>query len=325
MSRNRTAATGDAPSGAHAPGRRASDRAASRVAFLTTDLDDYFVTDDDLALEPLRRRGIQVEYARWREPVDWSAFDLVVIRSPWDYQRFPEDFLETLDTIRTATGLANPLPLIEWNLNKTYLRELAAAGIPVVPTAWRDVLEPGGLPALFRELGSEELVLKPAVGASGEDTLRVPAARATAMERELLALFGHRPFMAQPFLADVLEEGESSVIWLDGDVSHGIRKTPPPGEFRSQEEHGGHVEAVPVEGSLAEAAAAAARFVADLNRRLLGGPAPPPLYGRVDFLPSSAGWLLGELELVEPALYLRMDPGAPDRFADTIARRLATD
>lgn len=294
-----------------------------RVAFLTTDLAEYFVTDDELAFGPLRHRGIDVTLVPWREPAEWAAYDLVVVRSPWDYQRHTVAFLETLARIDTTTRLENAFELMRWNLRKTYLNDLAAAGIPVVPTLWSDGLGPGALVSFFRDLGTEELVVKPAVGAAGEDTFRVREDAAPAMQAELLETFRDRPLMAQPFVGGVLDRGESSVVWMGGAVSHGVRKTPPAGEFRSQEEHGGHVEGIPVEGSLADAAARVARFLEDLGRRLSAGAAPlPPLYGRVDFLPGPDGWLLGELELVEPSLYLRLDEGAPARLADSIVERL---
>lgn len=300
-----------------------ADGSTPRVAFLTTDLADYFVTDDELAFAPLRDRGIDITLVRWRDAVDWGDYDLVVVRSPWDYQRYPEAFVETLSRIDAVTRLENPLGLIRWNLRKTYLDELAVAGIPVVPTLWHHGLEPGDLSRFFDRLDTREIVLKPAVGAAGEDTFRVPAGTGTGLESELLDVFRGRAMMVQPFLRDVLEHGESSVVWMNGAVSHGLRKTPPPGEFRSQEEHGGHVEGIAVDGTLAGAAARVAAFVEGLGRRLANGDGKgPPLYGRVDFLPGPDGWLLGELELVEPALYLRLDDGAPARFADSILARL---
>lgn len=286
-----------------------------RVAFLTTELDRRYVTDDHLVLPHLSGRGIDACFVRWREHHDWASYDLVVVRSTWDYQRHLDAFLRTLTTIATATRLENPLPLQRWNVRKTYLRDLDAEGVPVVPTVWLDGLEPGGLACLFDALGAAELVLKPVVGSSGEDTYRVHARDAAARERELLRAFGSRALMVQPFLPAVLDRGESSVVWVDGALSHALRKVPRQGEFRSQEEHGGRVERIAPGPALTRAAARVAEAVA--------GRAPrPPLYARADFLPDGDDWLLGELELVEPSLYLRVDAEAPARFAAAIAARL---
>lgn len=289
--------------------------ASRRVALLTTSLAPEYVTDDHLVVPLLAERGIQASFVRWREHLDWTTYDLVVVRSTWDYQRHLEDFLETLTTIAAVTRLENPLPLQRWNVRKTYLRDLASEGIPVVPTVWSEGLAPGDLARLLEEVGAGDLVLKPVVGASGEDAFRIRADAAADREPELLATFGGRPLMIQPFLSGVLDRGESSVVWVDGEVSHALRKIPRRGEFRSQEEHGGIPERIALEPALSSAAAAVAEAVARRSPR-------SPLYGRVDFLPGPDGWLVGELELVEPSLYLRLDPGAARRLADAIVRRV---
>ena len=286
-----------------------------RVALLTTSLGPDYVTDDHLVVPRLSEHGIDASFVRWREHHDWGFFDLVVVRSTWDYQRHLDDFLDTLATIHAATRLENPLRLHRWNIRKTYLRDLEAEGVPIVPTTWKDHLVPGDLRRLFDRIGAAELVLKPVVGASGEDAFRVRAEESTRREPELLTVFGSRPVMAQPFLSGVLEAGERSVVWIDGQVSHALRKRPRSGEFRSQEEHGGGVERVDLDPQLAAAAAPVAEAVARRSPR-------PPLYARADFLPGPAGLLVGELELVEPSLYLRLDDAAPARLAEAIATRL---
>lgn len=286
-----------------------------RVGLLTTSLAPDYVTDDHLVIPLLAERGIDASFVRWRETRDWASYDLVVVRSTWDYQRHLDHFLGTLATIHAATRLENPLLLHRWNVRKTYLRDLEAEGVPVVPTTWRDHLAPGDLPRLFDRIGSAELVLKPVVGASGEDAFRVREEESVRRERELLDVFGSRPIMAQPFLSGVLEAGERSVVWIDGRVSHAFRKRPRPGEFRSQEEHGGVVERIELDPQLAAAAAPVAEAVARRSPR-------PPLYARVDFLPGPTGLLVGELELVEPSLYLRLDHDAPRRLAEAIETRL---
>lgn len=286
-----------------------------RIALLTTALGPEYVTDDHLIVPLLAERGIEGSFVRWRERHDWAAYDLVVVRSTWDYQRHLDDFLRTLTTIAATTRLENPLPLHRWNVRKNYLRDLEAEGVPVVPTVWRERLAPGDLVRLFEEIGTADLVVKPVVGSSGEDAFRIRAEEAADREPELLAIFDGRALMAQPFLSGVLEIGERSVVWIDGEVSHAFSKVPSPGEFRSQEEHGGLVERIELEPALSDAAALVAEAVARRSAR-------SPLYARVDFLPGLDRWLVGELELVEPSLYLRLDPNAPRRLADAIARRL---
>ena len=123
-----------------------------RCAFLTLDDPSGYVIDDDLAYEPLRELGWGVELVPWRRPaVAWDAYEAVVIRSTWDYTDDPDSFVAVLGDIeRTGTLLFNGLDLVRWNLQKTYLRDLAARGVPVVPTVWRERLRPGELPSLLR-------------------------------------------------------------------------------------------------------------------------------------------------------------------------------
>ncbi|HEX9794883.1 MAG TPA: hypothetical protein VGC54_12950, partial [Planctomycetota bacterium] len=239
---------------------------------------------------------------------DWSRFDVVVIRSPWDYQDRPQQFLAVLAEIeRQGARLENPLELVRWNLDKGYLRELAARGVPIVPTVWRDRLTPGALPGLFAEIGAEEIVIKPRVGANADGAFRIDRAAAPARVVELEAYYAGRALQAQPFLPAIVAEGEFSLFWFAGESSHAILKTPAAGDFRVQEEHGGLIRAVPPEPALR---AAGARALAALG--------PAPLYARADFVRAAGApetFLLMEFELIEPALYLRMDPGAPEHFA----------
>src|SRR5689334_14121352 len=144
-------------------------------AFLTLDAPEGWVTDDELAQEPLRALGWEVTTLPWNRPgVDWSRFEAVVIRSTWDYHKRLDEFLATLETIdRSGARLANPLDLVRWNVRKTYLRDLEDRGLPVVPTLWAAGPDEDRLRGLFDELGTDEIVLKPVVSASAYDTFRV--------------------------------------------------------------------------------------------------------------------------------------------------------
>ncbi len=285
-----------------------------RCAFLSTDRLDGFVCDDDLAIEPLRALGWSVESLPWRAPrVEWRRFDAVVIRSTWDYQHDPRAFLAALERIAASgTLLQNPLELVGWNLHKSYLGDLAAAGIPTVPTIFGRALESGRLGALFEELRSDEIVLKPTVSANAGDTLRLARGAPAPALRRALTAFAEREFMAQPFLPSVVEEGEYSAVLFDGKHSHSLLKRPRAGDFRVQEEHGGSIAPV----SRAEVAAAAEHIMHALPS--------VPLYARADFARDAAGGLLlMELELIEPALYFRIDAAAARRFARALDLRAA--
>jgi len=286
-----------------------------RCAFLTMADRAGYVIDDDLAEAPLAALGWRVDTVPWDRPgVAWERYEAVVVRSCWDYHRRPEEFLAVLERI-VASGarLENDLALIRWNLAKSYLADLAARGVAIVPTLWRPRLAAGELDGLFAALASEEIVVKPVVAASAEGAFRLDRRSLRRRRGEVEEYFAQRALMAQPLARAVLDEGEHSLFYFAGELSHAVVKTPRPADFRSQEEHGGAVRLAHPDGHLRAAGAAA---IAALPR--------PPLYARVDLVRANAGgglWLM-ELEAIEPSLYLRMDPAAPGRFARALVSRM---
>ena len=278
-------------------------------AFLTMDDADDFVVYDRDAVAPLTALGWSVDEVPWRSGADWSAYDLVVVRSPWDYHDTPAEFFDVLEDIDRQTRLENPLPVMRWNVEKTYLRDLEAAGVLTVPTVWLDGLTADGLADAVRQWGGGEVVAKPQVSANADGTFRL-ADEPDAWAEALSTLAG-RPSMVQPFLRSVEQEGEFSVFAFGGDVSHAILKTPATGDFRVQEEHGGRIRAVsPGDDLLAITRAALAAVP---SKR-------PLLYARVDAVRQPDGSLaVMELELIEPSLYFPYGPGSAARFAAALA------
>lgn len=300
-----------------------------RCAFLSLDDPTGFVIDDDLAREPLRELGWSVETVPWRSPAAWGAFDAVVIRSPWDYQDDSSSFLAVLERIEASgTPLFNRLDLVGWNLRKTYLRDLASLGVSVVPTLWREQIRPGDLAGLFAEIGTDEIVIKPVIGANADGAFRLERQESTTRAPEVEAYYSERAAMVQPFVRSVLREGEYSIFYFDGEYSHAIVKTPKAADFRVQEEHGGLIRPIEPASDLL----AFGQSVVDRLRELPGSPEtagsnaaalPLPLYARVDLVRSDDGETLQlmELELIEPALYFRTDPESAGRFARALDRR----
>lgn len=280
-----------------------------QCAFLTLDERGDFVIDDEHAVEPLERLGWRVSTLSWRQSsVPWSEFDAVVIRSTWDYWDDVPAFLETLKRIDRATRLENPLSLVHWNLAKTYLQDLHGQGVPIVPTLFRERLCEGDLAACARELGSDDLVVKPVIGANGQDAFRLAPGDDPVRLADIAGRFRGRGCLVQRFMPAILSEGEYSLFYFSGALSHAILKVPAQGEFRSQEEHGSQILPVAPEPELREAADRAMAVVS-----------PTPLYGRIDFVrDETGGFVVMELELIEPSMYLRTDPGAPERFARAV-------
>lgn len=278
-----------------------------KCAFLTTDNLEGYVVDDELAYPALQELGWTVDTVSWRTPnADWDDYEAVIIRSPWDYQNDPDAFLDVLATIdRSKARLANPLSLVRWNLRKIYLRDLRDKSVPIVPTIWEERLQANRLPALFDALQSEEIVLKPVISASAEHTYPIKREQVGEQLARLLTVFQNRAFMAQPFMPAIVSEGEFSLFHFGGDYSHTILKTPKAHDFRVQEEHGGLIQAVaPPTALLASTKSLYQLFD------------PQPLYARADYVRTKGeSFALMELELIEPALYFRMDAGAAGRFA----------
>lgn len=280
-----------------------------KCAFLTLDETGDHVIDDEHAIEPLNELGWQVSTIPWRQSNrPWSDFDAVIIRSTWDYPHDVSTFVQTLDRINRETKLANRLDLVRWNLSKTYLRDLEVKGIGIVPTLWSDSLQVSSFKDFQGKLGTADIVVKPVVGANGEDAFRVSPGDPSERLERIAARFQNRGFMVQPFMRSIVQEGEYSLFFFNGKYSHAILKVPAKSEFRSQEEHGAEIHPViPQEKLLLRA------------RQVLDSLTPSPLYARIDFVRNDADdFLVMELELIEPSLYLRTDPQAPGRFAAAI-------
>ena len=281
-----------------------------KCAFLTTDHLDGFVSDDELAFEPLRILGWEVEEVSWRDesrkPVLWDQYEAVIIRTTWDYHKEPDSFVRALEAIEGSSAeLINPLWMVRWNLHKSYLKDLEERGVRIASTRWGNGLDDKSLREIFESLESSEIVIKPAIGASADDTFRVHRDCVPGMADHLFETFRERDFLAQPFLRSIVDEGEYSLFYFAGDHSHTILKTPKEHDFRVQEEHGGDIRAVTVEDDLVER-----------GRRLLDHLNLVPLYARVDYARDVDGDLaLMELELIEPALYFRNAPHAATSFA----------
>jgi len=284
-----------------------------RCALLSMDDLGSFVCYDELLLAPMQRYGWHVQTVAWRDPhIDWNSFDLVIIRSCWDYQDAPAAFLKVLETIdRSLARLENPLSVIRWNLQKHYLRDLAAQGIPIVPTLWLPELTTAQLPELFSRWTSPEIIIKPVISAAAFDTFRLTPDAATKQADLLIRTFRQRECMVQPFLPDIITEGEYSLFFFGNEYSHSILKTPKAGDFRVQEEYGSLLRSVEPEPLLLA-----------LSRQVLAAIPTPVLYARIDWVRLGAGFALMELELIEPSLYFNMDTEAAERFARVVDRCL---
>lgn len=286
-----------------------------RCAFLTMENTEGWSIDAELAIAPMQALGWCIDSVPWRAAgIDWNDYDAVYIGTPWDYPEDVERFLGVLETIqRSAAVLANDFALVRWGIPKTYLRDLAAKGVAVAPSLWRARLLPGELLSFFDQLESDRLVVKPVISTNATDTFLLDRDEAAAAEAELQRKFANRPFVVQAFIEAIQDEGEYSLFYFGGIFSHAIRKVPKLHDFRVQEEHGASIAALAPTPSLVECADRIVRLVE-----------PQPVYARCDLVRGREGdFLLMELELVEPSMYLRMHAQAPERFAVAFDRYVA--
>ena len=284
------------------------------LCFLSTDnLEDFFVWDN-LCEKPFLEMGFTVETISWHHfSHDFSQYDAVIIRSTWDYQDSVNDFAQALTRIeQSGTTLINPLPLMLWNINKRYLNTLNQAGVPIIPSVFLRNLQGVELTHFFADFDCDEVIFKPLVSANSDNTFRVSTETLATQEAELKRIFAQTECMVQPFLSAIIDDGEYSLFFFNGQYSHAIKKVPKKGDFRVQEEHGGQLYTVePTQAQL------------DVARLVLNNLPSECLYARVDLVDNNGAWQLMEVELIEPSLYFNMDPDSPKRFVQATIDYLA--
>ena len=306
----------------------------TRIALATCATLPDLHEDDAPLVAALAARGATAEPAVWDDAaVDWGQYDLVVIRSTWDYAQRRGEYLEWARRVDMTTRLANPYPVLTWNTDKHYLRDLESVGVPVVPTMW---LEPAraftsqALHTRFPALG--EFVIKPAVSAGSIDTGRYTArdadSRGLAIKHARRLLAAQRTVMVQRYLPSVDTVGERAHVFVAGEYSHSVLKGamldgPDVGiEGVYREERMTPLDASEREVEFSAQVVRAARTC--FSRTVDGVElAPDPLlYARVDVVTDDSGApVLMELELVEPSLFLGLVDGSLDRFADAVVAR----
>lgn len=248
-----------------------------------------------------------VESAVWDSPlVDWSQYDAIILRSTWDYHLRRDDFehwLAHLDAVGAA--VFNPTSLVRWNIDKHYLGDLATRGVQIAPTMF---LERGDatLDQLFAQLEWTDVVIKPTVSANGHETRRVASRYGEADSQWFQRVHGGHELMVQPFLDEIVEQGEWSFMFFAGQYSHAVLRATTPGGFTAQRDHGTLLAAHP-RGVIIQHAES-------VTEHLPNG----WLYARVDGFERNGSLVVTEVELIEPSLYLGQHPSAPRRFATAI-------
>lgn len=267
--------------------------------------------DEDLPplAEALRGAGADASVAVWDDDgVPWASFDLAVVRSTWDYANRRAEFLDWAAHVARVTRLRNHEPILRWNTDKHYLRELAARGVPIVPTHW---IEPGDAASIP---WTGDVVVKPAVSAGARDTARHDASGGETFDHVRRLQRAGRAVMVQPYLHRIDEAGETALVFIAGTYSHGFFKGP---ILREAPDFVAGLHAR--EDIRACKPSPAERHAAERVLDALPFPRAELLYARVDLAPGDDGepWLL-ELETTEPSLYFALALGSASRMAHAI-------
>ena len=276
-----------------------------RLGIVTCDKCPSLIAGEKPLIPLLRPFDVAAEPVVWNDhSVDWSAYGGLLVRSIWDYHLHRDAFLSWLNRLeQMQMPVWNPVSILRWNHHKFYLRDLASRGVRIAPTLFFESGEHGSMKRV-EAAGWSDVVIKPAVSASGYRT-HAFALASTEAHRQFEAAAAHGDYLVQPFLPGIQNHGEVSMIFFNGKYSHAVLKRPRQGEFRVQREHGGHE--VPYTPQ--------PEFIRT-GEVILERTGMTPLYARVDGMIDNQQFVLMELELIEPDLFLETAPGAVNRFAD---------
>lgn len=282
-----------------------------KCALLTiNDLSD-FESYDHLLIGPMQEYGWDVSFIPWdKHNQNWNNFDLVIVRSTWNYQNHLNDFLDVLRVIdQSKPLLLNPLPLIEWNINKTYLEDLKKNGIPIIPSLFYENFEIDEVWNSFNTFDSEKIIIKPMVGANADRIMLLNKSDTIEKLKKTLDTYKDRPFILQPFINSIKKDGEVSLIFFNNEFSHALSKVPKIGDFRVQEEHGGTLKLL---NNLD-------KKIINLCEKILHTLPYYCFYARIDLVIDKGHPLLMEIEVIEPSLYFNLESKSTDLFAKKVS------
>ena len=289
----------------------------TQIAILTPAADDpAYRSHWPIVLErlatALKAADVELVPIAWTEHVTDASrllnFPLVLGALTWGYyERHPDWLAATRLWGEAGVRIANPASVLGWNSDKSYLRRLEAAGIAIPPTAWSDQVDQSQVDAAFDRFGTDTLVVKPTVSGGAWKTVRLSRGKPLTEAPDGQA-------MIQPFLPELVANGELSLLFFGGRFSHAVMKTAKAGDFRVQVQYGGdyvHVPEPPA-GALV------------LAEQVLAAIDEPLLYARIDMVEAGSNWVLMEAELIEPDFYLLQAPDGGRMFAEAVRTRLAS-
>lgn len=280
----------------------------SFVNWEVPNLEELF-EEDHLLIRGFERQGFNAKPVVWNDShIDWTQFDIALIRSTWDYLDERQHFLQVLSQIEnSACSLFNPLVAVRWNIDKRYLLDLEEWGVPIIPTYLASEIETDSLHRLLSDGQVQTIVLKPTVGLGASHSYRVPLNELDNTLRRLRANQSHLEYLIQPFVEEIVSEGEWSFIYFNRQLSHVLLKKPAPDDYRVQGIYGGTVQAAePLAHDLQQAESVMAKLPFDL------------LYARLDFVRIGRQLSVIEVELIEPIFSFNLVPESIERLVHAV-------
>ena len=276
------------------------------VALVTYKTSPALTPSDALLVEPLKKEHIHIIPTPWDDPaINWAQFDAIALRSCWNYHTKYKEFIDwTLQLDKLHAHVLNTTEIIRWNSEKTYLLDLEGRGASVVPTIIIKQNEKFSLKDILSKTGWSDIVIKPSIGADADGVFKVSQHEYESGEKKFQNIVQHNTVLIQPLMTEVMTDGEYSIVFLDGIYSHCVKKIPKKGEFRSNYQFGNTERLVELSDNLLRQAYTIVRLVT-----------PLPFYARVDGIIRNGEFVLMELELIEPHLFINFFPPAAIAFA----------
>lgn len=290
-------------------------RCGKLPSFVTWDIPNLneLFEEDNLLIQGFRDQGQEAEPVIWNDPaVDWDQFDIALIRSTWDYLDERAQFLKVLSEVDASNcKLFNPLAAIRWNIDKHYLFDLEKWGVPIIPTLLASDFDVDRLSGLMTENRSGSVILKPTVGLGGSHSHRVPFHELKDTLEKLEIAHPQQEYLVQPYLEEVVTEGEWSFIYFNRQLSHVLLKKPAPGDYRVQGIYGGTVQAIePSKEDIQQAEDVMQKILFDI------------LYARLDFVRAGGRLSIMEVELIEPIFSFNLVPESTSRLVQAALSKL---
>lgn len=271
------------------------------------------LTEDRIVREALERKELRVNRVDWADPeFDWGETKMILFRSNWDYFDRYDEFRKWITLASSKAKFVNSINLLNWNVDKHYLSNLAEKNIRIVPTRYIPRGSSLSLEEMHNFTGWTHTVVKPTIGGAARHTYNITPENLTIISNKLVDIMREEDFMLQPFQDSVPVEGELSLMFFGDEYSHAVLKKAKPGDFRVQDDYGGTVHQH-----------VASDVEVEFASQVVQACPEKPAYSRVDIIEDNDGQLaVSELELIEPELWFRHRPEAADLLAKEVISRL---